>query len=84
MNMSDPCSFSSFTRCLTKHLNLLLHVDFDTHVIRGKVELTVEALEDRFSVLVTDRFGRVLTPYSGQSNEAKIRDNLHGVWCELH
>lgn len=49
----DPCSFSSFTRCVTKHLNLSLHVDFDRRVIRGKVELTVEALEDRFSALVT-------------------------------
>uniref|UniRef100_A0A3B3UMR6 Leukotriene A(4) hydrolase n=1 Tax=Poecilia latipinna TaxID=48699 RepID=A0A3B3UMR6_9TELE len=48
---SDPCSFSSFSTCLTKHLNLQLHVDFDRHVIRGKVQLTVEALEDRFSTL---------------------------------
>uniref|UniRef100_A0A4W6DD76 Leukotriene A-4 hydrolase n=1 Tax=Lates calcarifer TaxID=8187 RepID=A0A4W6DD76_LATCA len=52
--MSDPCSFSSFTRCVTKHLNLSLHVDFDRNVIRGKVELTVEALEDRFSALTLD------------------------------
>ncbi|XP_014898855.1 leukotriene A-4 hydrolase [Poecilia latipinna] len=52
--MSDPCSFSSFSTCLTKHLNLQLHVDFDRHVIRGKVQLTVEALEDRFSVLTLD------------------------------
>lgn len=51
--MSDPCSFSSFTRCVTKHLNLHLHLDFDRHVIRGRVALTVEALEDRFSTLVT-------------------------------
>ncbi len=50
---SDPVSFSSFTRCATKHLNLSLHVDFDRHVIKAKVELTVEALEDRFSALVT-------------------------------
>lgn len=50
---SDPCSFSSFTRCVTRHLNLHLHVDFDRHVIRAKVELTVEALEDRFTALVT-------------------------------
>lgn len=51
--MSDPCSFSSFTRCVTKHLNLSLHLDFARHVIRGRVELTVEALQDRFSALVT-------------------------------
>uniref|UniRef100_A0A8C4NTN6 Leukotriene A-4 hydrolase n=1 Tax=Dicentrarchus labrax TaxID=13489 RepID=A0A8C4NTN6_DICLA len=43
---SDPCSFSSFARCVTKHLNLSLHVDFDRHVIRGRVALTVEVLED--------------------------------------
>lgn len=51
--MADPCSFSSFTRCVTKHLNLNLHVDFDRHVIRGRVALTVEALQDRFSSLVS-------------------------------
>uniref|UniRef100_A0A672YUH6 Leukotriene A(4) hydrolase n=1 Tax=Sphaeramia orbicularis TaxID=375764 RepID=A0A672YUH6_9TELE len=51
---SYPCSFSSFARCLTKHLNLFFHVDFARRVIRGKVELTVEALEDRFSSLTLD------------------------------
>ncbi|CAJ1054375.1 leukotriene A-4 hydrolase [Xyrichtys novacula] len=51
---SDPCSFSSFTRCITKHLNLTLRVDFDRRNIRGQVELTVEALEDRFSSLTLD------------------------------
>ncbi|XP_067347214.1 leukotriene A-4 hydrolase isoform X2 [Channa argus] len=51
---SDPCSFCSFTRCVTKHLNLNLHLDFDRRVIRGKVALTVEALEDRFSALTLD------------------------------
>lgn len=51
--MSDPCSFSAPSRCVTKHLNLSLRLDFDRHVIRGRVELTVEALEDRFSSLVS-------------------------------
>ncbi|KAG8005400.1 Leukotriene A-4 hydrolase [Nibea albiflora] len=51
---SDPCSFSSSSKCVTRHLNLNLHVDFDRHVIRAKVELTVEALEDRFSALTLD------------------------------
>lgn len=51
--MADPCSFSSFSRCVTKHLNLNLHVDFDRRVIRGRVALTVEALQDRFSTLVS-------------------------------
>lgn len=50
----DPCSFSSFHRCVTKHLNLNLHVDFDRHVIRGRVALTVEALQDRLSTLTLD------------------------------
>uniref|UniRef100_A0AAX7UWE9 Leukotriene A-4 hydrolase n=1 Tax=Astatotilapia calliptera TaxID=8154 RepID=A0AAX7UWE9_ASTCA len=40
--------------CVTKHLNLHLHLDFDRHVIRGRVALTVEALEDRFSTLTLD------------------------------
>lgn len=53
--MSDPCSFASFSRCVTKHLNLSLHLDFDRHVIRGRVELTVEALEERLSALVSAR-----------------------------
>nr|XP_040030532.1 leukotriene A-4 hydrolase [Gasterosteus aculeatus aculeatus] len=51
---SDPCSFSCVTRCVTRHLNLTLRVDFDRRVIRAKVELTVEALEDRFSALTLD------------------------------
>lgn len=51
--MSDPCSFSAPSRCVTKHLNLSLRIDFDRHVIRGRVELTVEALEDRCSTLVS-------------------------------
>nr|XP_015796526.2 leukotriene A-4 hydrolase [Nothobranchius furzeri] len=54
IGMMDPCSFTCFSRCSTKHLNLFLHVDFDERVIRGKVQLTVEALEDRFSVLTLD------------------------------
>uniref|UniRef100_A0A669B2P9 Leukotriene A-4 hydrolase n=1 Tax=Oreochromis niloticus TaxID=8128 RepID=A0A669B2P9_ORENI len=40
--------------CVTKHLNLHLHLDFDRHVIRGRVALTVEVLEDRFSTLTLD------------------------------
>lgn len=55
VSMSDPCSFASFSRCVTKHLNLSLHLDFDRHVIRGRVELTVEALEERLSGLVSAR-----------------------------
>lgn len=53
VTMSDPCSFSTPSRCVTKHLNLSLRLDFDRRVIWGRVELTVEALEDRFSSLVS-------------------------------
>ncbi|XP_076861056.1 leukotriene A-4 hydrolase [Brachyhypopomus gauderio] len=52
--VSDPCSFSSFSKCLTKHLNLTYQVDFDSHVLKGKVALTVEVLEDKLSVLTLD------------------------------
>ncbi|CAK6983123.1 leukotriene A-4 hydrolase [Scomber scombrus] len=51
---ADPCSFSSFTKCVTRHLNLYLRVDFERRVLTGRVALTVEALEDRFTSLVLD------------------------------
>lgn len=66
----DPCSFSSFHRCVTKHLNLNLHVDFDTHVIRGRVALTVEALQDRLSTLVGPRGARGVPQRSRRKREA--------------
>uniref|UniRef100_A0A672S4L6 Peptidase M1 leukotriene A4 hydrolase/aminopeptidase C-terminal domain-containing protein n=1 Tax=Sinocyclocheilus grahami TaxID=75366 RepID=A0A672S4L6_SINGR len=52
--VSDPSSFSSLSKCATKHLNLIYHVDFDRHVLKGKVALTVEVLEDKFSSLTLD------------------------------
>ncbi|XP_051974699.1 leukotriene A-4 hydrolase [Xyrauchen texanus] len=52
--VSDPSSFSSPSKCTTKHLNLTYHVDFDRHVLKGKVALTVEVLEDKFSSLTLD------------------------------
>ncbi|XP_076025317.1 leukotriene A-4 hydrolase [Genypterus blacodes] len=52
--LTDPGSFSSFSRCLTRHLHLRLHVDFSRRVLRACVELTVEAREDRFSSLTLD------------------------------
>lgn len=59
----DPISFSRPDRCVTKHLSLSLHVDFHARLIRGRVALTVEALEDRFSTLVRPRdVGRLLQP----------------------
>ncbi|XP_060927955.1 leukotriene A-4 hydrolase isoform X1 [Limanda limanda] len=51
---SDPSSFSCSSRCITRHLNVTFHVDFDSHVIRAQVSLTVEALQDRLSVLTLD------------------------------
>lgn len=50
----DPCSFSSINSCLTRHLNLSLSVDFAQRVLKGRVSLTVEALQDRFSSLTLD------------------------------
>uniref|UniRef100_A0A8C2E9N9 Leukotriene A4 hydrolase n=1 Tax=Cyprinus carpio TaxID=7962 RepID=A0A8C2E9N9_CYPCA len=52
--VSDPSSFSSLSKCATKHLNLIYHVDFDRHVLKGKVALTVEVLEDKFASLTLD------------------------------
>lgn len=50
--VSDPCSFSSFSKCVTRHVNVFYRVDFDSHVLKGKVALTVEVLQDKFSDLV--------------------------------
>uniref|UniRef100_A0A673KJN0 Leukotriene A-4 hydrolase-like n=1 Tax=Sinocyclocheilus rhinocerous TaxID=307959 RepID=A0A673KJN0_9TELE len=47
----DPSSFSSVSKCATKHLNLIYHVEFDRRVLKGKVALTVEVLEDKLSSL---------------------------------
>ncbi|KAI7791939.1 leukotriene A-4 hydrolase isoform X1 [Triplophysa rosa] len=52
--VSDPSSFSSLSKCATKHLNLTCRVDFDRRVLKGKVALTVEVLEDKFSSLTLD------------------------------
>uniref|UniRef100_A0A8C2WS03 Leukotriene A-4 hydrolase n=1 Tax=Cyclopterus lumpus TaxID=8103 RepID=A0A8C2WS03_CYCLU len=64
---TDPCSFSSGTRAVTRHLNLVLHVDFDRCVIRATVQLTVEALEDRFSTLDTRDLQIVSVSANGQA-----------------
>uniref|UniRef100_A0A8C2DAK9 Leukotriene A4 hydrolase n=1 Tax=Cyprinus carpio TaxID=7962 RepID=A0A8C2DAK9_CYPCA len=50
--VSDPSSFSTVSKCATKHLNLIYHVDFDKRVLKGKVALTLEVLEDKFSSLI--------------------------------
>ncbi|KAF6738435.1 Leukotriene A-4 hydrolase [Oryzias melastigma] len=69
--MSDPCSFSSPSRCVTKHLNLRLRLDFRRRVIAGTVELTVEALEDGFSLLTLDT--RDLNIVSVSANQQPAR-----------
>ncbi|KAJ8006470.1 hypothetical protein DPEC_G00107590 [Dallia pectoralis] len=51
---TDPCSVSSVSECVTKHLNLFYHVDFDRHVLKAKVSLTVEVLADSFTSLTLD------------------------------
>ncbi|CAN9508361.1 unnamed protein product [Ophioblennius macclurei] len=72
--MSDPCSSSSISRCVTRHLNLQLSVDFERHVLRGKVALTVEALQDRLTELTLDT--RDLTIVSVLANGQPARFSL--------
>ncbi|XP_056132354.1 leukotriene A-4 hydrolase [Lampris incognitus] len=69
---SDPCSFSSFTKCVTKHLNVTYHVDFDSHVLRGKVALTVEVLEDRLSSLTLDTKDLKISKVTANGQEAQF------------
>ncbi|KAJ8245562.1 hypothetical protein GJAV_G00272100 [Gymnothorax javanicus] len=52
--VSDPSSFCSLSKCSTRHLHLSSRVDFDARVITGKVALTIEVLEDKFSSLILD------------------------------
>uniref|UniRef100_A0AAR2JUU3 Leukotriene A-4 hydrolase n=1 Tax=Pygocentrus nattereri TaxID=42514 RepID=A0AAR2JUU3_PYGNA len=70
--VTDPCSFSSFSKCLTRHLNLILRVDFDSRTIRGKVALTVEVLEDKFSVLTLDTKDLKIFKVSANGQAAKF------------
>lgn len=50
--VSDPCSLCSISECVTRHVNLFYYVDFDSHVLKGNVALTVEVLQEQFSELV--------------------------------
>lgn len=50
----DPCSFSSFQKCITRHLSLNWTVDFCRRVITGSVALTIEAQEKQQNNLVLD------------------------------
>uniref|UniRef100_A0AAY4EXJ2 Leukotriene A(4) hydrolase n=1 Tax=Denticeps clupeoides TaxID=299321 RepID=A0AAY4EXJ2_9TELE len=70
--VSDPSSFSSFSRCTTKHLNLTYHVDFDSHVLKGRVALTVEVLEDKFTSLTLDTKDLKISSVTANGQSAKF------------
>ncbi|XP_029522066.1 leukotriene A-4 hydrolase-like [Oncorhynchus nerka] len=68
----DPCSFSSFSKCVTKHLNLTFHVDFDSHVLKAKVALTVEVLVDHFTSLTLDTKDLKVSKVTANGQAAKF------------
>uniref|UniRef100_A0A4W5NDF9 Leukotriene A-4 hydrolase n=1 Tax=Hucho hucho TaxID=62062 RepID=A0A4W5NDF9_9TELE len=69
---TDPCSFSSFSKCVTKHLNLTFHVDFDSHVLKAKVALTVEVLVDHFTSLTLDTKALKVSKVTANGQAAKF------------
>ncbi|XP_061768057.1 leukotriene A-4 hydrolase [Nerophis ophidion] len=69
---ADPSSFASAAKCASKHLNLNLYVDFDKHVIRATVEITVEVLEDRFSSLTLDTRDLKVISVTANGQEARF------------
>ncbi|KAM6986069.1 leukotriene A-4 hydrolase [Aplochiton taeniatus] len=71
-SVSDPCSYSSLTKCLTKHLNITYYVDFDSHVLKGKVALTIEVLEDHFSSLTLDTKDLKISKVTANGQVAKF------------
>ncbi|KAJ8411320.1 hypothetical protein AAFF_G00173260 [Aldrovandia affinis] len=70
--VADPSSFSSPSKCTTKHLNLTYRVDFDSHVIKGKVSLTLEVLEDNFSGLTLDTKDLQIATVTANGQEASF------------
>ncbi|XP_043943121.1 leukotriene A-4 hydrolase-like [Protopterus annectens] len=50
----DPCSFTSFQKYTTKHLNLRWHLNFKSRIIQGSAALTIEVLEQKLSNLILD------------------------------
>ncbi|XP_006633419.1 leukotriene A-4 hydrolase [Lepisosteus oculatus] len=68
----DPSSNASISKCITKHLNLRFHVDFDRHVINGNVALTIEVLEDKFSSLVLDTKDLKINKVTANGQETKF------------
>ncbi|KAK6314999.1 leukotriene A-4 hydrolase [Coregonus clupeaformis] len=69
---TDPCSFSSFSKCVTKHLNLTYHVDFDSHILKAKVALTVEVLVDHFTSLTLDTKDLKVSKVTANGQAAKF------------
>ncbi|KAK6488104.1 leukotriene A-4 hydrolase-like [Huso huso] len=70
--VTDPSSLASFSKCVTKHLNLRFHVDFDSHVIKGNVALTIEALEDKFSSMILDTKDLKINKVTANGQDAKF------------
>ncbi|KAG9339983.1 hypothetical protein JZ751_022299 [Albula glossodonta] len=70
--VTDPSSFASLTKCVTKHLNITYRVDFDSHVIQGKVALTIEVLEDKFSSLTLDTKHLKIIKVTANGQEAQF------------
>ncbi|KAL0962731.1 hypothetical protein UPYG_G00344570 [Umbra pygmaea] len=69
---SDPCSFSSISDCVTKHLNLNYYVDFGKHVLKAKVALTVEVLVDHFTSLTLDTKDLKVSEVTANGQAAKF------------
>ncbi|XP_041110721.1 leukotriene A-4 hydrolase-like [Polyodon spathula] len=69
---TDPSSLASFSKCITKHLNLRFHVDFDSHAIKGNVALTIEALEDKLSSLILDTKDLKINKVTANGQDAKF------------
>ncbi|XP_066561109.1 leukotriene A-4 hydrolase [Amia ocellicauda] len=70
--VNDPSSFSALSKCITRHLNLRFHVDFDSRVIKGKVALTVEILEDKYASLILDTKDLKISKVTANGQEAKF------------
>ncbi|CAL8323409.1 unnamed protein product [Lota lota] len=71
-SVQDPCSFASSSKCTTKHLNLNYNVDFERRVLKGKVALTVEVLEDHFSSLTLDTRDLKIFSVTANGQDAKF------------
>ncbi|MGH0148533.1 UNVERIFIED_CONTAM: hypothetical protein FKN15_024225 [Acipenser sinensis] len=70
--VTDPSSLTSFSKCITRHLNLRFHVDFDRHVIKGSVALTIEALEDKLTSLILDTKDLKINKVTANGQDAKF------------